>query len=131
VTLLKKLLLIDDDEIFVFLTRKSLDEIACFDQINVCHSSKDAIDFLSQRSNKPEQLPEIILLDLSMPITDGWGFLVEYMQLKEKLCKQINLYIMSSSISPYDIEKAKSISAVSGFIIKPIAKEKVADIVKS
>ena len=75
--------------------------------------------------------PEILLLDLSMPIMDGWEFLEEYILLSPKLDRKITIYIISSSISPYDIDKAKSISIVTDFIIKPISKEKLIEIFKN
>jgi CheY-like chemotaxis protein len=59
-----------------------------------------------------------------MPVMDGWEFLDEYMLLDPAVRKKITLYICSSSISPHDLERAKSIGAVADFIIKPIAKEK-------
>ena len=78
-----------------------------------------------------ELLPQIILLDLSMPIMDGWGFLEEYKLLILAIGKKITLYIVTSSISPHDIERAKNINAVSDYIIKPVTKEKFAGIIKS
>jgi two-component SAPR family response regulator len=54
---------------------------------------------------------------------DGWQFLDEFINLKSKNLKKILIYICSSSISPYDISRAKSINAVTDYIIKPISKE--------
>jgi CheY-like chemotaxis protein len=63
-----------------------------------------------------------------MPIMDGWEFLEEYMLLSPELGRTITIYIISSSISPHDIAKAKSISLVTDFIIKPVSKEKLIEI---
>jgi CheY-like chemotaxis protein len=83
--------------------------------------------------NNDYQLPEVIFLDLSMPIMDGWQFLDEFtsLSLKTDKTEKILIYICSSSISPHDITKAKEISSVTDFIIKPVTKDKLAEIVMS
>jgi CheY-like chemotaxis protein len=65
-----------------------------------------------------------------MPLLDGWGFLDEYIRLKPKMCKKINLYVITSSVSTYDHEKSKEYSDITDFIVKPLAKEKFISIVK-
>lgn len=70
------------------------------------------------------ELPDIILLDINMPIMDGWQFIELYSALIEQHpTKEIKLYLLSSSIDLNDHKKAKALSAVNGFIIKPIKKE--------
>lgn len=127
----KNLLLIDDDEIFTFMTKKIIERTNLAEQIKIFENGKDAIDFLKSVVNKLELLPEVIFLDLSMPVMDGWGFLEEYILLKPKFGKKITLYIISSSVSPRDHERAKTYSEVSDFIIKPMSKEKFIDIIKN
>jgi len=122
--------IVDDDEIYTFLVKRTIDQTNLVDQIKVFGNGSDAIDFLTQNADNPDSLPEIILLDLSMPVMDGWGFIEEYIQLRPKLDKKITIYIVSSSISPHDIAKAKSISSVTDYIIKPISKEKLIQIFK-
>ncbi|WP_333600188.1 response regulator [Flavobacterium sp.] len=127
----KNLLLIDDDEIFTFMTKKIIERTNLAEQIKIFENGKDAITFLESVAHKTALLPEIIFLDISMPILDGWGFLEEYIQLKPKFGKKITLYIISSSVSPRDHERAKTYSDVSDFIIKPMSKEKFIDIIKN
>jgi CheY-like chemotaxis protein len=126
----KTLGIVDDDEIYTFLIKKSIEQTNFVETIKVFHNGLDAIDFLKKNAANYDSLPEIILLDLSMPIMDGWEFLEEYILLSPKLGRKITIYIISSSISPYDIAKAKSISFVSDFIIKPVSKEKLIEIFK-
>lgn len=121
---IKNIALIDDDDTFVFLTKKVIEQTNLVEQIKVFGNGRDAINFLKENSGNPDLLPEIILLDLNMPIMDGWQFLEDYILLKPKIGKKITIYIISSSISPHDIERAKGINAVSDFIIKPVTKEK-------
>jgi len=128
---IKNLALVDDDELFVYLTKMTIEETNLVDLIKVFRNGLEAITYLQENSNNPDQLPEVILLDLSMPVMDGWQFLEEYIQLKPTIGKKITIYIVSSSISPTDIAKAKSISEVTDYIIKPVTKEAFIDIIKN
>jgi CheY-like chemotaxis protein len=128
---IKNLLLIDDDEIFTFMTKKIIEKTNLTEQIKVFGNGKEAISFLDSVAGEPHLLPEVIFLDLSMPVLDGWGFLEEYIRLKPKFGKKIILYIISSSVSPQDHERAKSYNDVSDFIIKPMTREKFIDIIKN
>lgn len=128
--LIKTIAIIDDDDIFVYITKKAVEQTNIIQQIKVFGNGKDAIDYLKENCCKPDLLPEIILLDLSMPIMDGWQFLDEYTKIKPKIGKKIIIYIVTSSISPEDMRKAKNIDAVSDFIIKPITKDKLIEIIK-
>lgn len=125
------IVLVDDDDVFVFLTKKIIKEISLINLIKVFDNGLDALNFLKENVDNPESLPEIILLDLSMPIMDGWQFLEEYIMLEPRLGRKITIFVVSSSISPDDLERAKSISAVTDYIIKPITKEKLIDIIKN
>ena len=129
-TTLKTLTLVDDDDIFVFLTTKIIEQTNLVDLIKVFGNGLDAINFLKENKNNVDALPDIILLDLSMPIMNGWQFLEEYNKLNPTIGKKITIYICSSSISPDDITRAKTISEVSDYIIKPITKDKLIDLIK-
>jgi CheY-like chemotaxis protein len=130
-TALKQLTLIDDDDIFVFLTTRMLEKYKLVDLIKIFDNGYDALVFIKENLGNIEALPDIILLDLSMPIMDGWQFLDEYVKINSKIGKKITIFICSSSISPDDIARAKAINAVSDFIIKPMTKEKLIDMIKN
>lgn len=129
-TTLKTLTIVDDDDIFVFLTTKIIEQTNLVDLIKVFGNGLDAINFLKENKNNVDALPDIILLDLSMPIMNGWQFLEEYNKLNPTIGKKITIYICSSSISPDDITRAKTISEVSDYIIKPITEDKLIDLIK-
>jgi len=118
-----KLFLIDDDKIFLFLAIKTIDSVGYVTQAQVFHDGLAALDSLKSIAGKTELLPDIIFLDLNMPVMDGWEFLNEYLSLNME--KHIPIYLVSSSISPYDVERAESIPVVTDFITKPLTKEKV------
>lgn len=129
--MIKSLTLVDDDEVFVFLTKKIIQQTNLVELIKVFGNGLDALNFIRENMNQPEALPEIILLDLSMPIMNGWQFLDEFTKINPDIGKKITIYVCSSSISPDDIARAKTITEVSDFIIKPITKEKLVDMIKS
>jgi CheY-like chemotaxis protein len=124
-----KFLLVDDDKIFVFLATKIIQSVDHPSTVEVFQDGLEILDHLKEIADKPELLPDIIFLDLNMPVIDGWGFLKEYLSLNMK--KNISIYLVSSSISPHDIERAKEIPAVTDFIIKPLMKEKVVEVLSN
>jgi CheY-like chemotaxis protein len=130
-TTLKQLTLVDDDDVFVFLTTRLLDKYKLVDLIKIFDNGYDALIFIKENLGNIEALPDIILLDLSMPIMDGWQFLDEYVKINPRIGKKITIYICSSSISPDDVARAKAINAVSDFIIKPMTKEKLIEMIKN
>ncbi|MBI3232515.1 MAG: response regulator, partial [Bacteroidetes bacterium] len=92
---IKNLALVDDDDVFVFLTRMTIEDSNLVDIVKIFRNGLEAINFLNENSNAPHLLPEVILLDLSMPIMDGWQFLEEYIVLKPRIGKKITIYIVS------------------------------------
>lgn len=124
----KNIFLIDDDKLFVFLTKKSIQETDIVAHIKEFGDGQAAIEYIKEIASDAEQLPDIIFLDLSMPIMDGWEFLKEYIVIQPTFGKKVDLYIFSSSISPHDIERANNIGAVADFIIKPLKKDKIREI---
>ncbi|MFY8010162.1 MAG: response regulator, partial [Flavobacterium sp.] len=121
---------IDDDEIFTYIIKKIIEESDIAEQITIFNNGRDAINYLSEVAEEETLLPKVIFLDLNMPLLDGWGFLDEYIRLKPKMCKKINLYVITSSVSTYDHERSKQYSDITDFIVKPLAKEKFISIIK-
>lgn len=121
--------LIDDDEIFKLIETKIIESTNLVNRIKTFSNGEEAINFLKSNAKKQEQLPEIILLDLNMPIMDGFEFLEKYIVLEPKLDKKITIYVVSSSVSSNDIDRINQISEVSDYIIKPITKDKFEKIV--
>ena len=89
-----------------------------------CENGEDALDFLKSNSENVDSLPDYIFLDINMPIVDGWMFLDDYAHLKNKLSKNILIYMISSSIDPRDMTRAKQNQEIRQYIIKPVTREK-------
>ena len=121
--MIKQLVLVDDDEVYVYLTRRMIEETHLVDLVKVFRNGLEAINFLKSNVDHPDDLPEVIFLDLSMPVMDGWQFLKEFILLKPHIGRKIVVYIVTSSISPEDIARSQAISEVSDYLIKPVSKE--------
>ncbi len=113
------ILLIDDDNVFIFLTKKMLMNTGLVKTIDVCESAEEAIQFL-ESIDEDEKMPDMIFLDLNMPEMNGWQFLETYQSLLPKMNKVPQLYVVSSSISENDCERAMNINGVTGYLAKPL-----------
>lgn len=114
--------IIDDDNIYVNLIKKIIETKALCENLIVFNDGKQSIEYfeaLLQNLDK-DRIPDIIFLDLNMPIMDGWQFLERFTKIKNKFGKVITLYIVSSSIYPEDINRAKSLETVEDYLIKPV-----------
>lgn len=128
---LKNIILVDDDEIMVYLTKRLVAKTNLVNLSQVFGNGKDIIDYLKENFNNPDLLPEIILLDLFMPVMDGWEFLEEYSQIKPMLTKEITIYVITSSVSASDFDKAKNNKYVADYVVKPMNNEQFIHIMKS
>lgn len=120
------ILLVDDDEINNFISIKLIKKALLTTEIMACLNGKFAIDQLMEIQKRgPEKLPDYILLDINMPIMNGWEFLDEYKRLNIDPLSKTKIYIISSSVFSNDINKAKSYPLVKSFISKPLSVEKI------
>ena len=113
--------LIEDDPIHVFLTQKYIDMIGKVENLMICSNGKEAFDKLSAIITAGEVLPELILLDLNMPIWDGWQFLDEFTKIPIK--EKVVIYILTSSNNPEDLKRAAEYKLESNYLVKPITLE--------
>jgi len=110
--------LIEDDPIHVFLTQKYIEMIGKVENLMICSNGKEAFDKLSAIITAGNVLPELILLDLNMPIWDGWQFLDEFTKIPIE--EKVIIYILTSSNNPEDLKKAAEYNLASNYLVKPI-----------
>ena len=122
-------LLVDDDEINNFISIKLIKKALLNTEIMACLNGRFAIEQLTEIQQKdPAELPDYILLDINMPIMNGWEFLDEYKRLNLDPLGKSKIYIISSSVFSNDINKARSYPLVKDFISKPLNVEKIKEL---
>ncbi len=121
----KTICIIDDDQIYQLIIRKVVERTGKFDSISFY---KDGIEAFEDFKSPEKSLPEIILLDINMPLMDGWQFLDNLIVQRPNFDQKTIIYIVTSSIANSDRDKAKSYKEVSGFLSKPLSVEKLKQI---
>lgn len=125
------ILIIDDDEINNFIAAKLIDKIEPKANVFTCLNGQEGLEYLLSKIDNIEELPDIIFLDINMPVMNGWEFLEEYDKIKPRIPKTITINMLSSSVYNDDIAKSKSFSSVDKFISKPLTIEKIQNIYSS
>lgn len=125
---IKSACIIDDDEIFVYGTRRIMEEVRFCDDIVVFNNGKEAIDGMQNYLTEGKSLPDVIFLDINMPIMNGWDFLEEFTKIPNLNKEEVLLYVVSSSVDPSDLEKAKEFELVNNYILKPILPKQLHEI---
>ncbi|QIL77531.1 MULTISPECIES: two-component system response regulator [Hymenobacter] len=110
--------LIDDDYISIFLTTRILQRENFTDTITSFQLPQEALDYL--QNALPNQVPDVVFLDLNMPIMNGWDFLDALRPLEAQLAGRCSIYILTSSLAPSDKLKAEEYSLVASVINKPL-----------
>jgi CheY-like chemotaxis protein len=123
----KTVCVIDDDKIYIYGLKKLISIKQLSPNLMEFYNGKEAIDFLTDPENL-DTLPDIIFLDINMPVMDGWGFMESFVKIKPQLGKKITIYMVSSSINDEDIQRAKTISDITDYVIKPISPDTLVEL---
>jgi len=119
--------IIEDDPITSIITELIVKQNSAFGEVQTYMNGQEAFDKLSAAELSEAKIPDLILLDLNMPIMDGWEFLDAFSALR--LPKPVCVYVLTSSIHPDDIERSKSYKEVKGYFTKPLDDEVVQQMV--
>lgn len=112
--------LVDDDTATNYLNNLIGEKIDYFKEILIAEDGQQALDLLKTGIEGERSLPDLILLDINMPIMNGWEFLYEYKHLKFEKKSDIKIVMMTTSTNPDDKKRASTINEVSSYKNKPL-----------
>lgn len=113
-------LLIEDNLIDQLVIKQLFKKVLKIDQIAITNNGKEGIEWITENKNKQSL---IILLDIQMPIMNGFEFLETYDKLKNELKKDTQIFILSSTLDPDEIDIINSNNYITGFLNKPFPIE--------
>ena len=123
--------IIDDDEIYQLVMKRTIEQSGMVKSVLQFYDGEEAIYYFKEQHKSTGVLPELILLDLNMPYMNGWQFLDEFVKIKFKEEYKLTIFIVTSSSTAEEIDRAKQYSIVSGYHIKPISKDTFAEMVQT
>jgi CheY-like chemotaxis protein len=120
------LLVIDDDDINIFIIKKIVEKTGYAVNMVSRSNGQLAIEYLSSAQENKEQFPDLMLIDINMPILNGWEFIEAFEA--QNITSATDMYMLSSSVYENDIEKAKGYKTVKGFISKPLSLDRLKEL---
>jgi CheY-like chemotaxis protein len=129
---MKKVLCVDDDSISLTISKLLLKRTGFAESVDTAVDGSDALEYFGElfnNSSDPQgDAPELIILDINMPVMNGWEFLEAYVaQFAGKLPKT-KVVILSSTIDPEDFSRAKKYEVVARFVSKPLSVENLTEL---
>jgi len=119
---IEKIMIVDDNEFDCYITSKIINNLDESIDIMEFNSSLTAIQFLEEFQNSPEKLPNLIFLDIYMPIIDGFGFVEKFNTFSDVIKAHTKIFILSTTVDDLYINKAKLNSSIL-YSSKPITNE--------
>lgn len=116
-------MLVDDDPINNMFNKMLINKIFPSATLISFEEPLKALNHLKESFDRSAIEKTILLLDINMPVMSGWEFLDEFENMDQSIKEKLLIYILSSSINPTDIDKAKSNNNVIDFIEKPLSAD--------
>lgn len=116
------IVLVDDDPINNLINKRLLNKLDLSPEVVEFLEAEKALKFIAEDGNRNT----LILLDINMPVMNGWDFLTQYAELEKK--RKDKIVMLSSSIDHQDIKKSREFSYVHGFIEKPLTRDKLTEV---
>ena len=123
-------MLVDDNDTDNFISKRIIEITKFSENVIVKNSGKSALDYLVENKEYPESIPDIIFLDINMPIVDGFVFLYEYEKFSNSVKDKCRVIILSSSDNKRDIDKIVNNDFVIKFVTKPLTEKTLEEIME-
>ena len=118
---LNSILLIDDDKVTIYLQKTLVESLDICRQIFVRNNGQEALHFLADRHSAGESFPDVILVDLNVPVLDGFDFLEAYKGLGYHLQYPALVYVLTTSRNPRDVERVEQLG-IAPYLTKPLVE---------
>ncbi len=119
---IERVMLVDDNDTDNFISKRIIEITRFADHVEVKNSGKSALDYLKENQENEDMLPNLIFLDINMPIVDGFIFLYEFEKFNDLIKDKCKVVILSSSDNKRDIDKIVNNNHVIKFITKPLTE---------
>jgi CheY-like chemotaxis protein len=120
----KNILLVDDDKIFNFLSEKTITSLGLANEISFASNGQQALELLEMYKSGKMHMPDIIFLDLDMPIMNGYEFLEEFARIDLPNKNAITIVVLTSSADPRDLARTKELG-IKYYYNKPLSREEI------
>ncbi|MEY3405190.1 MAG: response regulator [Cyclobacteriaceae bacterium] len=123
-------LLVDDNDTDNFISKRIIEITGFSNRVEVRNSGKSALDYLRENQENLDNIPNLIFLDINMPVVDGFVFLYEFDKFSEAVKSKVRIAILSSSDNKRDIDKIVNNDHVINFITKPLMEDSLEEVKK-
>lgn len=120
----KNILLVDDDKIFNFLNEKTITSLGLANEISFASNGQQALELLELYRSGKMKMPDIIFLDLDMPIMNGYEFLEEFAKIELPNKNAITIVVLTSSADPRDLTRTKELG-IKYYYNKPLSRDEI------